>query len=146
MRAAPPPIRLVLKATCAKCDGPFIGKPICSLQRLHIKPGRIPSSTEPRRYGSPKRVRMEARRRAMCWHHAAAMATMLALTMEAFSWKVFCSALGRTRTCDLLIRSDRFGGLVDSHGVPFGPYLRAFRKGRTSLDPYRSLWTRAHKW
>jgi hypothetical protein len=57
-----------------------------------------------------------------------------------------CSALGRTRTCDLLIRSDRFGGFVDSHRVPFDPYLWAFRRGTRSLDPHTSPWSRAHKW
>jgi hypothetical protein len=50
----------------------------------------------------------------------------------------FGSALGRTRTCDLLIRSDRFGRFADPHWVPFGPYLRGFCSEVVSLDPYKS--------
>jgi hypothetical protein len=55
----------------------------------------------------------------------------------------FCSALGRTRTCGLLIRSDRFGGSLDPRWTPLGPYLRALGSWKMSLDRHEPSSTRA---
>src|SRR5215208_1431154 len=60
--------------------------------------------------------------------------------------QVICSALGRTRTCGLLIRSEAFRASVESRLVPFGPCLGAFHSAAVLLDPYESPWTPAHKW
>ncbi len=59
--------------------------------------------------------------------------------------QVFCSALGRTRTCGLLIRSERLRGW-GGRRVPFGPYLRALCSEAVSLGPHGSPLTRAYKW
>jgi hypothetical protein len=60
--------------------------------------------------------------------------------------QVFCSALGRTRTCGLLIRSEPFRASFESHRVPFGPCLCAFCSVTMSLDPCESRRAPVHKW
>jgi hypothetical protein len=52
--------------------------------------------------------------------------------------QVFRSALGRTRTCGLLIRSEPFRASIESRLVPFGPYSSVSCAPTMSLDPDES--------
>src|ERR687889_2033337 len=54
----------------------------------------------------------------------------------------YSGALGRTRTCDLLIRSDRVSDPIDLHWSPF----TGFSWEAMSLSPYEPSWTSTHKW
>jgi hypothetical protein len=58
----------------------------------------------------------------------------------------FSSALGRTRTCGLLVRSEPFRAYLGARLVPFGLCLCVFCSVTMSSDPCESRRAPAHKW